>query len=99
MCHLEENNILHELQHGFHKFKSCETELISLLHELTQNLDQSIQTDLISLDFAKAFDTVPHNRLLYKLDWYGIMGNIHTWIISFLSNRTQSVIKYCQLYL
>ena len=74
---------MHELQNGFVSVKSCETELISLLHDLTQNLDQSIQTDLISLDFAKAFNTVPHNRLLYKLDWYGIKGNIHTWISSF----------------
>ena len=51
-----------------------------------------MQTDLISLNSAKAFDTVPHNRLLYKFDWYGIRGNIHTWITSFLTNRTQSVV-------
>ena len=89
--HLEENNILYKLQYGFHKCKSCETQLISLLHDLAWNLDQSVQTDLISLNFAKAFDAVPHNRLLYKLDWYGIRGNIHTWVTSFLTNGTQSV--------
>ena len=55
-------------------------------------IDQGVQTDLISLYFAKAFDTVPHNRLLYKLEWYGIRGNIHTWITSFLTNRTLSVV-------
>ena len=92
MRHLEGNNILYELQHGFRESKSCETQLISLLHDLAQNLDHGVQTDLISLDFAKAFDTVPHSRLLYKLNWYGIRGNIHTWISSFLANRTQSVV-------
>ena len=88
MHHLEGNDILYELQHGFRKNKSCETQMISLLYDLAHNVDQRMQTDLISLDFAKAFDTVPHNRLLYKLDWYGIRGNIHTWITSFLTNRT-----------
>ena len=44
------------------------------------------------MDFAKAFDKVPHKRLLYKLHWYGVWGSIHHWIQSFLSNRTQRVI-------
>ena len=44
------------------------------------------------MDFAKAFDKVPHKRLLYKLHWYGVRGSIHHWIQSFLSNRTQRVI-------
>ena len=76
--------MLYGLQYGFCKCKSCESQLISLLHDLERNLDQGVQTDLISLGFAKVFDTMPHNRLLYKLDWYGIRGNIHTWITSFL---------------
>ena len=70
--HLESNNILHHCQHGFRQFHSCETQLISLVQDLTLNFDEDIQTDLISMDFAKAFDTVPHHRLLYKLQWYGI---------------------------
>jgi len=67
MCYLEGND---RLQHGFH---SCETQLISLLYDLACNLDQRIQTDIISLAFVKAFDTISHCRLLYKLDWYGIV--------------------------
>ena len=43
---------------------SCETQLISLVQDLPLNYDKDIQTDLISMDFAKAFDTVPHCRLL-----------------------------------
>ena len=52
----------------------------------------SMQTDVILTDFAKAFDKVPHKRLLYKLHWYGIHESIHHWIQSFLSNRTQRVV-------
>jgi len=89
MCHLEGNDILYRLQHGFSKYKSCETQLISLLYDLARNLDRRIQIDIISLDFAKAFDTVPH---LYKLDWYGIRGKVHIWITSFLTNRIQSMV-------
>ena len=61
--HLESNNILHHCQHGFRQFHSCETQLISLVQDLTLNFDEDIQTDLVSMDFAKAFDTVPHHRL------------------------------------
>ena len=50
------------------------------------------QTDLIIMDFAKAFDKVPHRRLLHKLDYYGIRGSIHKWINLWLSGRTQKVV-------
>ena len=50
------------------------------------------QTDLIIMDFAKAFDKVPHRRLLHKLDYYGIRGSTHKWINSWLSGRTQKVV-------
>ena len=73
----------------FVRTKSCETQLISLLYDLARNLDQ---TDIISLDFTKAFDTIPHCRLLYKLDWYEIRGKVRAWITSFLNNRIQSVV-------
>ena len=49
------------------------------------------QTDVILLDFSEAFDSVPHQRLLMKLDYYGIRGNMLMWIKAFLSNHTQSV--------
>ena len=50
------------------------------------------QTDVIIMDFAKAFDKVPHMRLLYKLDHYGIRGSTHKWISSWLSERSQKVV-------
>ena len=50
------------------------------------------QTDIIIMDFAKAFDNVPHRRLLHKLEYYGIKGSMHNWINSLLSVRTQQVV-------
>ena len=92
MKHLEKNNILNDLQHGFRQGRSCEVQLISLLDDLTINYNRSIQTDMIITDFAKAFDVIPHQRLLYKLNWYGIRGTTSQWIQSFLSNHSQRVI-------
>ena len=74
MKHLEKNNILNDLQHSFRQGGSCKAQLIPLLNDLTINYDRSIQTDMIITDFAKAFNVVPHQRLLYKLNWYGIRG-------------------------
>ena len=50
------------------------------------------QTDVIVMDFAKAFDKDPHKRLLYKLDFYGIRGSTHKWIDTWLSERSQKVV-------
>ena len=91
MKHLESNNILYDLQHGFRANRSCESQIISLIHQLCSNNDKNIQTDLIIMDFAKAFDKVPHNRLLYKLKFFGVSDQAANWIKSFLSNRTQTV--------
>ena len=57
-----------------------------------RSLNDSGQTDVIALNFSKAFDKVPHQRLLYKLHYYGIRNHLLTWIKQFLSNRIQCVI-------
>ena len=49
-------------------------------------LNQKDQVDMIILDFSKAFDTVPHDKLLHKLKHYGIRGNVHDWISVFLKH-------------
>ena len=72
--------------------RSCETQLLTLSHELLNNLHTGKQTDLIIQDFSKAFDKVPHKKLLWKLDNYGIWGNIWNWISAFLNNRQQRVV-------
>ena len=90
--HLEKHNILTDRQHGFRSRRSCETSLLTTIHDLTSTLEKNHQIDLLLLDFSKAFDTVPHNRLLHKLDHYGIRASTHLWINFFLTNRTQEVL-------
>ena len=90
--HLENNKIVSPLQHGFYNSHSCESQLILTMHDIIQNIDSKQQTDLLILDFSKAFETVPHKKLLFKLSKYGITGNINKWIQSFLVLRKQQVI-------
>ena len=90
--HLDLHQILTSLQHGFRNGYSCETQLLVTLHDLMKNRDSKVQTDIVILDFSKAFDTVPHDKLLLKLKHYGINGNILEWITSFLKQREQRVV-------
>ena len=60
--------------------------------DLAKNLSHGTQTDIIVTNFSKAFDKVPHRRLLHKLDYYGVRGKTKNWISSFLSNRSQLVV-------
>ena len=91
MQHLENNNILTDKQHGFRHRRSWESQLITTVHELALNLDKGKQTYVILLDFSKAIDNVPHQRILSKLHFYGIPNSTLNWISSFLTNRTQQV--------
>ena len=92
MNHLENFDILFANQYGFRKNHSCETQLILIVEDLARNIDNGDQMDMIILDFSKAFDKVPHRRLLNKLEFYGIQGKTLKWIESWLTTRTQSVI-------
>ena len=65
--HLNGNDILYGLQHGFHEKPSCETQLIELVEELGRKLSHGHQVDLVLLDFSKAFDKVNYLKLLFKL--------------------------------
>jgi exonuclease III len=89
--HLDSNEILTKCQHGFVPNRSCVTNLLEVLDKWTESLDNSIPVDAIYLDFAKAFDTVPHERLLHKLENYGVSGRIKDWIKDFLFKRQQRV--------
>ena len=92
MSHFSENKILTPVQHGFRSKHSCESQLLITTDEFIRNFESKTQADVVVLDFSKAFDVVPHQRLLHKLDHYGIRGTTLNWIQNFLTNRTQKVV-------
>jgi hypothetical protein len=90
----DDNHLYSECQHGFRKRRkrrSCVSQLIGVLDELTALTDKGQAVDIIYLDIRKAFDAVPHKRLLCKLQPYGIVDNLLLWIRAFLSGRSQKV--------
>ena len=92
LCHLETNNILTDLNHGFRSGYSTETQLLITTQDLLSAYDNNKQVDMAILDFSKAFDTVPHDRLLAKLSSYGICGSLHNWLCCFLTERSMQVV-------
>ena len=81
--HLSANSIITQHQHGFQRGLSCETQLISVINDWAKVLNTHGQVDVIFLDFAKAFDTVPHERPLLKAHYYGIRGKLNIWLRAF----------------
>ena len=89
--HLINCNKQDKYQHGFTPKKSTVTNLIEALNLWTEALSHGLPVDIVYLDFEKAFDKVPHERLLRQLHRYGIRGDILAWIRDYLRNRTQKV--------
>ena len=89
--HVVENDIMSDDQHGFRSKRSCMTNLLEALDYITEILDKGWPVDEVFLDYAKAFDKVPHQRLVFKLKKCGIKGELLMWIESFLHGRTQQV--------
>ena len=92
MSHFSKNKILTPVQHGFRSKHSCESQLLTITDKIIQNFEGKTQTDVVVLDLSKAFDVVPHQRLLHKLDHYGIRGTTLNWIQNFLTNKTKKVV-------
>ena len=92
MAHLGRNRLIRDTQHGFRPGKSCTTNLLEFLEELTEAADKGISTDVIYLDFAKAFDKVPFERLISKVTAHGIGGQMRAWIKAWLNDRKQRVV-------
>ena len=86
------NNLFSVHQHGFMSGKSCATQLLEFLEYLTEALDQGKDVDIIYLHFCRAFDKVPHKRLLKKMYKYGITGRVQQWVQEFFSGRKQRVV-------
>ena len=91
ISHLVKEKLLSPKQHGFISKKSTTTQLLSYLDKCAEIIATGSVVDTIYFDFAKAFDTVPHQRLLKKLQCYGIDGEILRWIEAFLKERHQVV--------
>eukprot|EP00057_Strongylocentrotus_purpuratus_P009185 XP_011663659.1 PREDICTED: RNA-directed DNA polymerase from mobile element jockey-like [Strongylocentrotus purpuratus] len=91
MSFMDEKKILTDHQHGFRSGRSCATQLISVLDSWTSMLDEGGGVDVAYLDFSKAFDSVPHQRLIKKMKAHGIHGKLLNWIESFLKERRQCV--------
>ena len=89
--YMESLGLYSECQHGFRKGKSCITQLLEVIEDFHKLRQEGEPFDIIYLDFKKAFDSVPHQRLLTKLRGYGIEGKVLQWIKAFLLNRTQRI--------
>ena len=92
VLHFMKYNLIKTSQHGFMAGRSCQTNLIEYLDTLSRLVDEGHNVDIIYLDFAKAFDKVPHRRLLLKLEALGIAGKVLNWIQSWLTGRLQRVV-------
>ena len=75
--HIQSN--IHSAQFGFVNGRSCATQLLSILNVIGKNLDKGLQTDVVFMDIAKAFDTVNHSKMLQKLREYGFSGSVLLW--------------------
>ena len=84
---------INSAQHGFMKHRFTTTQLIDTYSDISRNLDSGSQTDIIFLDFAKAFDSVPHDLIVHKIKTFGFGSNLLQWIENYLQGRYQSVMK------
>ena len=89
--HLETNKLIADSQHGFMRGRSCLSNVLVFLDKTTRLTDEGKAVDTVYLDFAKAFDKVPHERLLRKIEGHGITGKLLRWIREWLRNRKQRV--------
>jgi endonuclease/exonuclease/phosphatase family metal-dependent hydrolase len=89
---LDKHNIISQYQHGFRKNHSCDSQILSIIHDWASRLDRGEEVAAVALDFSKAFDTVPHRRLLAKLEHIGISGDLLAWMSAFLRGRDQRVV-------
>ena len=91
LAYIKDNSILSDKQFGFLSGRSTVLQLLRVIDRWTEILDNGGVIDAIFCDFKKAFDTVPHNRLMDLLSYYGIKNPVLSWIRDFLTCRKQHV--------
>lgn len=91
MDHMNDQNLFSTCQYGFRNKRNCVLQLLDVLDDWVTNFDKSEQTDVVYLDIKKAFDTVPHRRLIEKMQGYGFGGKLIEWVKNFLKDRRQRV--------
>jgi ribonuclease P/MRP protein subunit RPP40 len=89
--HLKSIGVPRDIQHGFVSGRSCLTNLLTSLESWTKEVDEGYPVDVIYLDIAKAFDSVPHQRLKLKMKRYGLEGKVLGWLSDFLTERKMRV--------
>ena len=89
--HMEANGLLSPNQHGFRKGRSCASQLLQHYPSVVRMLESGSDTDVVYLDFSKAFDKVDQGILLSKLKSIGITGSLFNWVRAFLLDRRQAV--------
>ena len=89
--HIKENELATLRQHGFTPGKSVTTNLLEVMNIWSEALMHDIPVDVIYLDYRKAFDCVPHKRLIKQINSFGIEGNAIKWLEAFLTGRKQKV--------
>ena len=90
--HLVRNALIKDSQHGFMRNKSCTTNLLEFLETVTAANDNGHAVDVVYLDFSKAFDKVPHPRLVEKFKAHGIAGKVLGWVQAWLTGRQQRTV-------
>ena len=88
---MHEHKILADSQHGSRKRRACGPSYLTC-YDQSSVVNRDGQVDMLILDFAKDFDTVAHERLLSKLESYGITNGLHNWIRSFFEGQLQRVV-------
>ena len=90
MNYIEKHNLVYSSQYGFHKGHSTQHATLDIVNAIQANMNQGLYSCGVFIGLKKTFDTVDHNILLDKLNFYGFRGLINRWFSSYLNDRTQT---------